>query len=136
MNVWPSAIMRPQAGVGGGGPRPRNDSPDSVMMAPETRSAPWTMIGASTLGSTCWKMIATLPTPASRAASMYGSSFTASTSPRVTRAKGAMKPTATAMITLRTPNPITAIMAIARMMIGNAKSPSMIRMITVSTMPP
>ena len=54
----------------------------------------------------------------------------------MTRAKGAMKPTATAMITLRTPNPITAIMAMARMMIGNAKSPSMIRMITTSTMPP
>ena len=64
MKVWPSAIMRPHAGVGGGGPSPRKDSPDSVMMAPETRSAPCTMMGASTLGSTCWKMMAKLRTPA------------------------------------------------------------------------
>ena len=54
----------------------------------------------------------------------------------MTRANGAMKPTATAMITLRTPKPITAIMAMARMMMGNAKSPSITRMITTSTIPP
>ena len=39
MKFRPSAIIEPHTGVGGGGPRPRNDSPDSVMMAPETRSA-------------------------------------------------------------------------------------------------
>ena len=47
-----------------------------------------------------------------------------------------MKPTATAMITFLTPNPITAIMAMARMMMGKAKSPSITRMITTSTSPP
>ena len=52
---------------------------------------------------------------------MYGSSFTASTSARVTRANGAMNPTATAMITFFTPKPITAIMAIASTMIGNGE---------------
>jgi hypothetical protein len=52
MKFRPSAIIEPHTGVGGGGPRPRNDRPDSVMMAPETRSAACTMMGASTFGST------------------------------------------------------------------------------------
>jgi hypothetical protein len=70
MKLRPSAIIEPHTGVGGGGPSPRNDSPDSVMMAPETRSAACTMMGASTLGRTWRAMMAGPDTPASRAASM------------------------------------------------------------------
>src|SRR5262245_6237246 len=70
MKFRPSAIIDPHTGVGGGGPSPRNDRPDSVMIAPETRSAAWTMIGASTFGSTCRAMMAGRETPVRRAASI------------------------------------------------------------------
>ena len=136
MKFRPSAIIEPQTGVGGGGPSPRKESPASVRMAPDTYSAACTMIGASTFGSTWRRRIASVPTPTSRAASTYGSSLTASTSPRVTRAKGGTNPTATATMTFRTPKPMIAMVAIARKITGKANSPSMTRMITASTRPP
>jgi hypothetical protein len=40
------------------------------------------------------------------------------------------------MMTFFTPKPITAIMAMARMMMGKAKSPSITRMMTASILPP
>src|ERR1051325_5522769 len=45
-----SKRMRPQVGMSGGNPRPRNDSDDSAMMAAATSMVPATITGPTALG--------------------------------------------------------------------------------------
>src|SRR5207244_10621695 len=48
-----SKSSRPQVGMSGGKPRPRNESVDSAMIAAATSSEPATMTGAIALGRMC-----------------------------------------------------------------------------------
>jgi hypothetical protein len=78
--------MFPHDGVGGWTPMPRNDSADSVGIAPATPSVAATRIGASVFGRMWRNMIRPVPAPWARAAAMKSRSFSDSVSARTRRA--------------------------------------------------
>ena len=82
------------------------------------------------------RMMRGAPAPTTRAASTYGSSFTARTWPRTRRAKPGMKAIDRPIIALMMPGPSTPTTAIAISRPGNAMIASMKRMSIVSTQRP
>ena len=101
--TYPSASdsIFPHDVFGGCTPNPRNDSVDSVMMAPATASVASTMIGPIVFGIRWRVMIRNGEAPAARAASTYSFSFNDSTCPRTTRAMYIQKiPASTRMIVM------------------------------------
>ena len=82
----PSLIMTPQVCVGGRMPIPKNESTDSVSMAPGIAKATVTMTGARMFGKTCLRMMRPGPAPIARAASTNSRFFVARTWPRTSRA--------------------------------------------------
>src|SRR3989442_4650462 len=86
MPFLPSASMRPQAGLGGGTPTPRNDSAASVTMTTPSISVPSTMAEFSTLGRMWRRMIVRLVQLATMARRTKSRSLSERTSPRMTRA--------------------------------------------------
>ena len=58
-----------------------------MRMACEKATVPWTTNGESTLGSTCLSATTQRVAPSARMASTYSFSRSASTGPRMTRAK-------------------------------------------------
>ena len=86
MLSFPAVRMFPHEGVGGCTPIPRNDSADSVRIAPATPSVAATRIGASVLGRTWRKMIRASPAPCARAAATKSRSLRERVSARTRRA--------------------------------------------------
>src|SRR5687768_8941846 len=80
------AIMFPHDTSGGVTPNPRNDSVDSMRMAPPTTIVAFTMIGPTVFGSMWRKMIRDVEQPTARAASTNSFSFSDRNTPRMTRA--------------------------------------------------
>src|SRR5688500_7464569 len=80
------AIMFPHDTSGGVTPKPRNDSVDSMRMAPPTISVVLTMIGPTVFGSMWRKMMRGVEHPMARAASTNSFSLSDRNTPRITRA--------------------------------------------------
>ncbi len=79
--------MCPHDGVGGGGPRPRNDSPDSSGIAWPAASEAWTKMGPEMFGRMARPRTRIAEAPSARALSTYSSSRTASVLACATRVK-------------------------------------------------
>src|SRR5918996_169199 len=124
--------MLPQLATYGGTPTPRNESAASVSTAAAKTKLPWTMTGERQLGRTWRARSPASDTPRARAASTYEVSRITSTEPRTTRATRGEYTTAMDAITLMTLGPSAAMSAMARTMAGNAMSPSITRMTTLS----
>ena len=77
--------MPPQVGAGGGTPRPRNDSADSIRMTTPTRVVNSTMIGGSTLGRMWRHRMRGVEAPIDCAACTYMFSRTETTAERMMR---------------------------------------------------
>src|SRR5688500_1381469 len=85
MKVVPWSSSAPQV-YGTCGPRPRNDSDDSIRITPPNPKVIWTSSGPMRLGRMWRRMIRHGPAPMARAAVTYSRSRRASTWPRATRA--------------------------------------------------
>ncbi len=79
----PSERIDPHDGLGGGTPRPRNDSPASVVMALGVSMASRMNSGATMFGKHVAAMIRSRPAPRARSATMYWFCLTDSTSARL-----------------------------------------------------
>ena len=82
----PSAIIRPQAGLGGGTPTPRKDSDASVTITTPSISVASTMAELMTLGRMWRHMISDFEQPATMASRTNSRCFSDRTSPLMTRA--------------------------------------------------
>ena len=83
----PSEIIRPQVGVGGGMPAPRKDSVASAMITTPMLSVTSTMKVLSTLGRMWVSMMRSGEQPRTSASATKSRCLSASTSPRMMRAK-------------------------------------------------
>ena len=96
MKARPSAMIRPQSGVGGTTPMPKKDRPEASRIAVLIRMPACTSSDDTMLGSRCRRMMGSCGTPMTRAASTNGFALTCSTSERTIRANGPMKEMASA----------------------------------------
>ena len=94
-----------------------------------------TRTGPATLGSTSRKSADRDETPSRRDDCTYSESPIESTRPRTTRAYEGHETITIASTALRTPRPSTAVTTIARMIAGNAKTRSEVRITTPSASP-
>ena len=92
------------------------------------------MIGASTFGTICEKIMRALLHPMERAASMYSLSFTVKTCARMMRANSGDCVTISAIIILRMLLPSAATMLTQSIMVGMPIKISMMRMMILSTL--
>ncbi len=90
----------PHSAAGGGAPKPEEADSDETarIAAPKSRTAEHGD-GPPRVGQDVAAQDPQRPAPPERAASMYGSVLTRSTSARVTRAKPGVRPTPTAIAT-------------------------------------
>src|SRR5882724_12325286 len=128
--------MPPHDGIASGTPRPRNESPASVRIAPATPKVATTISEALTLGRMWRQRMRGRDRPSERAASTYVRSRTASVSARTTRAYVAQLLSPTTRMMLRTLGPSTPMTVMASRMNGNANCMSASRMTRWSARPP
>jgi len=95
-----------------------------------------TIKGARMLGNRCRRMMRLSVAPTVRAATTYSFCRTDRTDPRTTRVNVGTEKIATAMMTLFSPGPMAAMMAIASSSPGKASRMSISRMTSRSAMPP
>ena len=100
-----SASMLPQVGVGGGMPTPRKPSAASMMIATPRCVVARIKYGATHCGRMCRAIMRICEAPRPRAASTYESSFSDSTTARITRPPNGIRVMAIATITVPMPAP-------------------------------
>jgi len=132
----PSEIIRPQVGVGGGMPAPRNDSEASAMITTPILSVTSTMKVLRTLGRMWVSMMRSVEQPRTFASATKSRCRKASTSPRMTRAKLAHSSSEMAITSVPSPCPMVTASSSAKRMAGKVKAASTRRISTASTLPP
>src|ERR1019366_5149718 len=132
----PSEIISPQVGVGGGMPAPRKLSEASAMTTTPMLRVTSTMNVFNTFGRICVNMIRGDEQPRTWASATKSRCFSASTSPRMTRAKLAQSSRLMAMMSVDSPCPIVTASNSANRMAGNVKAASTNRISRLSTAPP
>jgi hypothetical protein len=116
-------------------PRPRKASVAAAKMAYPNRIVPSTRIGAVMFGRISATMIRGPRSPRRRAAATYSRSRSTSTADRTVRAISGVKMMPITRMTFRGSRPSEARTSTARMMSGNARSASTIRLKTSSIQP-
>ena len=109
---------------------------DAEMMQPEMLMSTFTKMGPKAFGSTWRQMICAFVTPAARAASTYSFCTTPITIERTMRAVPGTLVTTSAMMMPCMPRPMTATRASMSRSDGMHTSESMMRMTTMSNVPP
>ena len=131
----PVATIEPHSGSGGCAPRPRKESPASRRIAVPRSSVARTSTPPAMFGSTSRNSARRAETPRSREDCTYSESPIDRTRPRTTREYAGQATITMARTALRRPRPRTAVTTIARMIAGNAKTRSAVRMTMPSVTP-
>src|ERR1035437_489208 len=121
---------------GSPGPSPRNPRPATSMIAVAIASVAWTISGVRAFGIRCRNRIRAGVAPSARAAVTKSASRNARRLPRRSRAKIGAYETPTASMICTWPWPSQATIPIASRIPGTASRTSVMRIRTVSTLPP
>jgi len=129
----PTETIEPHSGSGGCAPSPRNESPARSRIALARSSVASTTTGPARFGRTSWSNVRLDDEPSSRDAWTNSASPSERTRPRTTRAYVGHATITIASTALRMFGPSEAVTTIARMIAGNAKTRSVVRITTGST---
>ena len=132
----PAVRMFPHEGVGGCTPRPRNERPLSVRIAPATPSTAATSTGAIAFGRMCRKISRASPAPSARAATTKSRSRRLRNSARTSRQTPIQPVMPMTNITFQMLGPMNAITVRIRKVLGKQSMMSTKRITSESTTPP
>src|SRR5882757_5880120 len=122
----PSPIMLPQLEIGGGTPRPRNESAPSTTMVTATPSRKNASSGNSTFGSSSRSRMRACEAPSACAAITNSRRASVNVDARATRMKAGTPSTPRMQVRLKIDWPRKAVTASAKISGGNASSTSML----------